>query len=253
MTRPGPYRPASWRGVPFGVWDADGAFGRATAVHEYPFRDSVWVEDLGRATRKLGLRGFLVGDDVAALEAEMIEAAEAEGPGQLMHPTLGPLKASLVEFRSTVRHDLGRVVELHFTFIENGAELFPLAGLAPGARVESLAGALDAAAAGDFARAAGDALRGGAAVVRQVQTAVGQYTRIASGLIGDARAVLNVAGLVVPGVDRAFGRFTAGYRNALSPVGGTLRTVDGGLAALGSARRRVADGVDRVTRLAARL
>ena len=29
------------------------------AVHEYPYRDTVWVEDLGRSARKFTLRGFL--------------------------------------------------------------------------------------------------------------------------------------------------------------------------------------------------
>ena len=39
--------PASWRGVPFHGLSGELRFGRRPVVHEYPFRDSVWVEDLG--------------------------------------------------------------------------------------------------------------------------------------------------------------------------------------------------------------
>lgn len=49
--------PASFRGVPFAVVSAEGVFGRRQAVHEYPYRNTAWVEDLGRGTRKLTIRG----------------------------------------------------------------------------------------------------------------------------------------------------------------------------------------------------
>lgn len=39
--------PASFRGVPFAIIDADGNFGRRQAVHEYPYRDTVWTEIWG--------------------------------------------------------------------------------------------------------------------------------------------------------------------------------------------------------------
>ncbi len=40
---------ASFRGVPFAVLEADGLFGRRQAVHEYPYRETAWVEDMGRS------------------------------------------------------------------------------------------------------------------------------------------------------------------------------------------------------------
>lgn len=247
MTPSGPYRPASWRGIEFGIWDTEGSFGRATALHEYPFRDAVWVEDLGRGTRRLGLIGFGVGDDVAAIEREMIEAAEEEGPGQLVHPTLGLLKASLVEFRSRIRHDLHRVVEFHFLFIEDGANPLTLLGFDLAGKIALLADGLDLAAGGDFASKAGGALQAGAAAARQVQQTVGGWTRVAMRLTGDVRAVLNVAALVAPGIDRRFGRFEAGYRSRLAPVSASLRTTTGGLDGLARAQRTVTGLVAQVT------
>ncbi|MBU8547232.1 MULTISPECIES: DNA circularization N-terminal domain-containing protein [Roseomonadaceae] len=248
-----PYRPAAWRGVPFEVWNMEGSFGRATTIHEYPFRDSVWVEDTGRATRRLGLIGFRVGDDVAALELEMIEAAEAEEPGELLHPTLGLLKVSLVEFHTRIRHDLGRVVELHFLFVEDGSRRFPDVIEDFGGRIAALADALDEQAAGSFVQRAGAALTEGVAVVRSVQQTLGQYTAQANQLMGDARVVMNAVGMVAPGLNRSFGRFAAGYRQALAPVTAANATTARALNGVAAARRGAARAADLVSSLAARL
>ncbi|MGX9965561.1 DNA circularization N-terminal domain-containing protein [Roseomonas sp. F4] len=248
-----PYRPAAWRGVSFEVWNMEGAFGRATTIHEYPFRDSVWVEDTGRATRRLGLIGFRVGDDVAALELEIIEAAEAEGPGELLHPTLGLLKASLVEFHTRIRHDLGRVVELHFLFVEDGSRRFPDSAEDVGGRIGALADALDGASGQSFLERAGAALTQGAAVVRSVQRTVADYTAQANQLMGDARVVMNAVGMVAPGLNRSFGRFAAGYRQALAPLNTANGAVTRGLGGVAAARRGAARASGLVSSLAARL
>jgi prophage DNA circulation protein len=76
--------PASFRGVPFAVRSASGRFGRRQAVHEYPFRDTVWVEDLGRNARRLTIDGFLIenslvygGGDVILQKDRMIARRSA--------------------------------------------------------------------------------------------------------------------------------------------------------------------------------
>src|SRR5436305_959267 len=53
---------ASFRGIPFGVLSGAGRFGRRLALHEYPNRDKPWPEDMGRATRRIALTGFLISD-----------------------------------------------------------------------------------------------------------------------------------------------------------------------------------------------
>lgn len=67
---------ASWRGLPFRVREPELRFGRRQALNEYPFRNTVWVEDLGQASRVIAFRGFLVGDDVDDQLRDMLEAAE---------------------------------------------------------------------------------------------------------------------------------------------------------------------------------
>ena len=85
-------RPASFRGVPFAVKTAEGNFGRRNAIHEYPFRDEIWVEDMGRAARRIHVTGFLVENGVATPGAvidqrnRMISAAETGGETTLVLP-----------------------------------------------------------------------------------------------------------------------------------------------------------------------
>ena len=50
--------------VPFAVESATTAGGRQSVVHAYPFRDTVWVEDMGKLARRFQIYGFLVENSV---------------------------------------------------------------------------------------------------------------------------------------------------------------------------------------------
>jgi prophage DNA circulation protein len=118
-------KPASYRGVAFGVISGQARFGRRNALHEYPFRDTPWVEDLGRQSRRIMVTGFLVGDDVIAQRERLVAACEKPGDGKLIHPTLGELTVSLMDFSVNEYREKGRAFELHFVFVEAGKRLFP--------------------------------------------------------------------------------------------------------------------------------
>ncbi|QHC36463.1 DNA circularization protein [Komagataeibacter xylinus] len=118
--------PAIWRGVPFLVRDGGVTGGRRAAVHQYPYRDDPWIEDMGRAPRVLTLSGRLVGDDVYLQRAALLAACELEGPGLLIHPSLGPVQCSLVE-PITLR-DSGmaqREVQFEMVLMQAGSRLYP--------------------------------------------------------------------------------------------------------------------------------
>lgn len=130
-------RPASFRGVPFGVLSVEGVFGRRQAVHEYPYRNTAWVEDLGRGTRKMTIRGFIVHNslaynapDVITQRNSLIAACEMEGAGTLIHPTLGELTVSIPDggLRVLESVDSGRSFEFMLTVIESGLKVFALTG-----------------------------------------------------------------------------------------------------------------------------
>lgn len=179
-------RPASYRGVPFAVLGGQARFGRRNAVHEYPFRDDVWVEDLGRATRRISLTAFLVGDDVIAQRERLIAACEKPGTGELIHPTLGRLTVSLFEVSAEERWDQGRVFAIGMSFVEGGQRIFPSVKQSTGDGVTSAAATADASAAADFATRALTALQQGAAVVGQAASTAASWAAKAQRAANDA-------------------------------------------------------------------
>ena len=67
---PPPASPASWAccrprrsaACPFKVIAARVKKGRRWAIHEYPYVDGGWPEDMGRALRTYSFSGYLIGD-----------------------------------------------------------------------------------------------------------------------------------------------------------------------------------------------
>lgn len=235
-------RPASYRGIPFGVLGGEIRFGRRNAVHEYPYRDTVWVEDLGRAARRIVMSGFLVenGAYTAAMAGPMpgavidqrdrlIKAVESPGDGELVHPTLGRMTVSLMDFSSVERWDQGRMFELSFVFVESGRRVFPAVATSTGDAVLSAASQADAAAQKDFASKVGDALKHGAAVVRQAATTATSWANQAQRLANDATNTFNLLGRLSGNNGRFFGGRSGAAKNidsvaGLIAIGATART-----------------------------
>jgi prophage DNA circulation protein len=238
-------RPAIYRGVRFGVFGGESHFGRRNAVHEYPYRDTAWVEDLGRQARRVTMGGFLVGDDVIAQRDRMITACEAPGDGELTHPTLGRMTVSLIEFSSVERWDQGRVFELSFVFIEAGRRTFPTVATSTGDAVSAEAAAADAAVAGDFAAGVSDALKHGAAVVKQAASTAATWANQAQRLANDATNLYNMVGRL----SGSNGRFFGGRSNATKSVA----TVAGLIAAGATARTQVVNAATALASIAGKL
>ncbi|MEF3100130.1 DNA circularization N-terminal domain-containing protein [Raoultella terrigena] len=129
--------PCSFRGVPFAILNEEGSHGRRQAVHEYPYRDTAWIEDMGRGTRRFIIRGFLVqnslvygGGDVISQRLALIAACEEKGSGTLMHPTLGEMTVSIPEngLRISGSAESGRSFEFTLMMIESGLKVFAVTG-----------------------------------------------------------------------------------------------------------------------------
>lgn len=129
---------ASFRGVPFSVENDESTFGRRVQVHEYPNRDKPYTEDIGRATRRIQLDAYLIGDDYPEQRDRLIAAIETAGPATLVHPYYGEMRGSV---DGTVRiihsRDEGRMCRVSFSFVESGELSFPTSGIASGQRLES--------------------------------------------------------------------------------------------------------------------
>lgn len=214
-------QPASFRGVPFGVFQSTVKTGRRTAVHEYPFRNEVWVEDLGLGTRSFMFRGFLVGDDVFAQRDKMVTAIETAGPGILVHPSLGSKQVSLVDFSVTERAEQGRVVELEFTFIQTVGVIMPVAmAQTKNGILSAISGAISAVQS-DFSTYVLAPLSYGASVVQQATSTVDLWISVATGLTGDVGAIAaSTAGLLGNN-----GRYANGAVSTPAPASATTASM----------------------------
>lgn len=248
-------RTASFRGVPFGVLAGDGSFGRRVAVHEYPYRDKPWIEDLGRSTRRIGFRGFLLendavygGGDVMAQREAMVAAVEQAGPGTLVHPTLGRLTVSCIELHVSERWETGRFFELGFAFLESGERVFPSIDVSTGDAVASAAAAADVAAGQDFLTTAVTALEEGAAVVGQVIDTVTGWVATAVAVVNDATSLINLVGNLAGNFGRYFGGALYGaFVGITSAIGGVVSTVEDLISVGTTLRAEVLGAVDSLT------
>ncbi|MGI4849554.1 MAG: DNA circularization N-terminal domain-containing protein [Janthinobacterium lividum] len=254
-------RPASYRGVPFAVLSSQGQFGRRNAVHEYPYRDKVWVEDLGRQARRINVAGFLIEkpnyggvSSVIAQREKLIAACETAGDGELIHPTLGRMIVSNMVFSVEETWDRGGVFEFTLGFIEAGTRIFPAVATSTTDAVDAACKAADLAVSKDFLSAAGDSIKQGASVVSQAVSTAANWGRQAQRLANDATNLYNMVGTLKGG----FGRFfSKGGISNISVAGASLarsaNTVPG-LIALGSvARSKVSEAIDSLTSTAAGL
>ena len=118
-------RAGSFRGVPFETKQTTASVGRRVQVHEYPQRDTPFVEDLGRKAREITFTAFVIGVDYIAKMQKLIEALEKPGSGTLIHPWLGkmdvtPKSVSKVTFSAKLR-----MASVELSFVESGEEKYP--------------------------------------------------------------------------------------------------------------------------------
>lgn len=117
------YRSASFRGIPFYTEsDDNGPFGRRLAVHQFPFRNNPKIQDLGRNDRPFTIEGYLLGDDYINDTKKLVTACEKEGPGELVHPTLGSIRVECLGVRVVNRTRQRRISFVTMSFIESTEE-----------------------------------------------------------------------------------------------------------------------------------
>ena len=213
----GQLHPASWRSVSFFVDTDTTEAGRRNVEHLYPFRDTPWMEDVGRAARVFQVVGFLVGDDVIAQRDKMIAAAEQHGSGTLVHPTFGTLTVSLadkVKFVGDKTH--GRKIAVIFTFEEAGKKLYPSQGVSTTSSVTSAATAANQATGDDFVSSMVNGIKAGANAATQALRTVSSWVATAETLGDDASNIFHLASTMTG----SFGRFFGG--NTGSGIGSII-------------------------------
>ncbi len=118
---------ASFRGIRFYVDTSEIGFGRRNSLHEYPYKNIPFVEDLGRKAKTFSFNAYLLGDDYIVQRSRLINAVENNGTsGTLIHPTFGNILVKPTENCSI--SDNGRQGgkgSIRLEFVEAGANTFP--------------------------------------------------------------------------------------------------------------------------------
>ncbi|NNP68966.1 DNA circularization N-terminal domain-containing protein [Acinetobacter sp. Ac_5812] len=118
---------ASWRNISFGVTSSTLSLGRKIAVHEYPYTDGVYAEDLGTRGKVFHIMGFIVegggaygGKGTLKEQIEAFEKAALQwGDGEFIHPTLGMYPKMRLQNLEIEQELQGRVATLRFNLVEN--------------------------------------------------------------------------------------------------------------------------------------
>lgn len=138
-------QPAKWRNLPFGVSSIALSLGRKIAVHEYPYVDGVYAEDLGAKGKAFHVMGFIVegggaygGKGTLKQQLDEFEKAAMQwGDGEFIHPTLGARPKMCLLNLEIEQDQQGRVAALRFTILENKVK--PTAMVVPNTQAQTIA------------------------------------------------------------------------------------------------------------------
>lgn len=122
---------AEFRTSKFKVASVDTGVGRRNVVHQYPFRNEPYVEDLGRDANEFVINGYVIANkdndqDYFYERDSLIGALRAEGPGILVHPFYGYQVVSLVgKARIVEDFSEGGICRFTMTFVPAGKNRYP--------------------------------------------------------------------------------------------------------------------------------
>ena len=224
----GQFLQCSYMGVPFAVMGSEGDQGRRVALHQYPFRNTVWPEDLGRKPRVYRIRGFVVGPTAYAQRSALVLVLEQPGPGLLIHPTIGAVYASCLHFTWREPDGRAQVVEFDLEFVEARSLLTTTVLLALDVAVAAAATALSVAAGGDYGSDTTDAFELGDPVASAATTTAAAW---AIQVLGASQSPVLIASSVL-GLSGNYGRFAIG-NGIEAPAGSTVASM---IAAQNAAR-----------------
>ncbi|MFK0090641.1 DNA circularization protein [Pseudomonas sp. NPDC090755] len=87
--------PASFRGIPFVIEQTSVPAGQRGQLHEFVQRDEPFYEQLGKQAQVHKLTAYVIGADCFERRDKLLEALEAPGPGELVHPWLGRMSVKV--------------------------------------------------------------------------------------------------------------------------------------------------------------
>ncbi|PAT63076.1 DNA circularization N-terminal domain-containing protein [Psychrobacter sp. JB193] len=107
---------ASFRGVEFEYFGVDDSQDKAIATHQAPYANDADIHDMGNNPKNISMTALIEGVDYEQALEDLLNALDAKGSGELVHPVFGAQEAICASYR--VKHDSdivdGCTVELQF-------------------------------------------------------------------------------------------------------------------------------------------
>lgn len=163
---------ATFRDVPFHVQSITDRSDRAMAVHEYPGRTLVEVEDLGWKARTIPVQAVFWGEDCRRRMEEFRHILELPGAGELIHPAFGSRRVVIRDVQIEQNAEAADRVSMSFNAVEAGEQQAVFEASTPAAEAEAKQQTLlqkTAQALRDAAKQARDTLDGVKRKVREVR------------------------------------------------------------------------------------
>ncbi|NOI14841.1 DNA circularization protein [Vibrio hepatarius] len=169
---------ASIRGVEFELDDVSGDIGRRAIPHAYPKREQGYTEDNGRVLLGERITGKVVGTNYYNRLLDVIEAINAPGPCEMIHPWFGVRKIQIGRGSYRLVNREEGVATFSFEVFEVGENLFPTADRDTASKVSDDAEASQSAANDAFEQAYDEtATKGIGDMVDQYLDDLDEFTR----------------------------------------------------------------------------
>lgn len=134
---------ASFRGVPFECERIGRGGQRAVAAHEFPYTAGAELEDMNIGPRVVRVRAIFYGDDYEPALQRFIDALEAPGTAELVHPIHGTMAVLAQAWEDEHDAELvdGAVVDI--TFVEDSLRELVFGDQSAASKVDAIASAAD--------------------------------------------------------------------------------------------------------------
>lgn len=126
------YKKASFRDATFYVESSDISVGRRNIIHQYPFKEVPYVEDMGSDASKFTIIGFVIQNntndfDYLTEKNLLISSLKKSGSGLLVHPFYGRINVCL-SGQARIEESIstnGGMARITMTFVETGSNQYP--------------------------------------------------------------------------------------------------------------------------------
>jgi prophage DNA circulation protein len=130
---------ASFRGVRFDVINIKRSGGRAIVVNEYPYAAGADLDDLNLHPRRFNLKAIVYGEDYEGALRQLIDALDAPGAAELVHPIHGSVQAMAESWDDEHDAELVDGAMLNISFIEHTIRKLVFTATSASAKADAIA------------------------------------------------------------------------------------------------------------------